>query len=901
MSALGPVTSRREVVPAVLSAIEEALAGRGPAGVLLRGELGAGKSHLVGEVVAELGARSRQVVAVPASISRPYAVMSALLDLPSPVPVPPRYDEVLLERIDELSSDGDLILTVDDLDLADAASLHVLERVVQSGAPAPVAVLGTIGASPPRDEVSRFITRSGAAILDVPPFDLLDLDALVHQHTGAWPEPAVRALLVPVAANPLHALAILDGLAASGALREGALLRSATAPGEPAPDVRDPVIDLVATLEGSDLDVARALAVFGAPATIEEIASVLAAPPLSLLGPVQRLLDKRVVVAADDAVTFANDLYRQAIYGAAPAPVRRLLHSTAGKHGAPAERARHLMASQARPDEVVGAVLAAALDLDNAPGVAAELVADALASTDVGEEAAAALTATRARALARSGRLREAWEAARSAQAHTRDPAVLTALRRVELFSLSTRGRVDDALELIATTLALPVPEPTRALLTHHRSYLSLLGARTPVPLEPLAAAPDDLPLNGLVAEALRRCLLGDTGVALEYAWLASRRYLAADHDPNEGLSADIWLPFIELFHNGPDAARLALHEVVQRRDERGDGWQTAGHQAIGGGIDALAGHIEDAVAQYDAAWESATRTELGWTSQIVGWRILLDVLRGDTPAAARRLAAWDISPGVVQLGIPQVERARMALLEAERRYAEAADTAQQMWSTAIELRLYAWAAMTAPEVARIALRAADDDLRRQVATDLALMPAPAGLPARSARELARAMCEGAYSALPRTAAMIADLAAESGDGLLRLTATEEAAVAAALSGDRDEARGLARDALTLAESFGAAGIAARVSGRMRSAGVRLGSTAPRARPSHGWESLTPTERTVVELIARGLSGPDIARHLHLSPRTVQTHVSHALAKLQVANRVQLAALAVARLAAEAD
>jgi DNA-binding NarL/FixJ family response regulator len=87
----------------------------------------------------------------------------------------------------------------------------------------------------------------------------------------------------------------------------------------------------------------------------------------------------------------------------------------------------------------------------------------------------------------------------------------------------------------------------------------------------------------------------------------------------------------------------------------------------------------------------------------------------------------------------------------------------------------------------------------------------------------------------------------------------------------------------------------------MRSAGVRLGSTATRARPAHGWGSLTPTEQLIVDLVARGLPGPAIARQLHLSPRTVQTHVSHVLAKLDVANRVELAAYAVARTAKPAN
>ena len=41
--------------------------------------------------------------------------------------------------------------------------------------------------------------------------------------------------------------------------------------------------------------------------------------------------------------------------------------------------------------------------------------------------------------------------------------------------------------------------------------------------------------------------------------------------------------------------------------------------------------------------------------------------------------------------------------------------------------------------------------------------------------------------------------------------------------------------------------------------------------------------------VAQGLSNPEIARRLFISSRTVQTHVSHALEKLGLSSRVELA------------
>jgi two-component system, NarL family, response regulator LiaR len=59
-------------------------------------------------------------------------------------------------------------------------------------------------------------------------------------------------------------------------------------------------------------------------------------------------------------------------------------------------------------------------------------------------------------------------------------------------------------------------------------------------------------------------------------------------------------------------------------------------------------------------------------------------------------------------------------------------------------------------------------------------------------------------------------------------------------------------------------------------------------------DNLTPRERQVLELIARGLPNKLIARELEVSEKTVKNHVSHVLAKLGVRDRTQ-AALYAAR------
>jgi predicted ATPase/class 3 adenylate cyclase/DNA-binding CsgD family transcriptional regulator len=62
-----------------------------------------------------------------------------------------------------------------------------------------------------------------------------------------------------------------------------------------------------------------------------------------------------------------------------------------------------------------------------------------------------------------------------------------------------------------------------------------------------------------------------------------------------------------------------------------------------------------------------------------------------------------------------------------------------------------------------------------------------------------------------------------------------------------------------------------------------------RKRPASGWASLTPAELDVVRLMSDGMANKDIAARLFISPRTVETHLTHVYAKLGFTSRVQLA------------
>ena len=91
-------------------------------------------------------------------------------------------------------------------------------------------------------------------------------------------------------------------------------------------------------------------------------------------------------------------------------------------------------------------------------------------------------------------------------------------------------------------------------------------------------------------------------------------------------------------------------------------------------------------------------------------------------------------------------------------------------------------------------------------------------------------------------------------------------------------------------ERLDAARDTARVEATLRDLGIHRGRRGARRRPQIGWDSLTPTEHRVVDLVVEGLTNPQIGERLYVSRRTVQTHLAHVFTKLGVSSRTQLAA-----------
>jgi DNA-binding CsgD family transcriptional regulator len=134
----------------------------------------------------------------------------------------------------------------------------------------------------------------------------------------------------------------------------------------------------------------------------------------------------------------------------------------------------------------------------------------------------------------------------------------------------------------------------------------------------------------------------------------------------------------------------------------------------------------------------------------------------------------------------------------------------------------------------------------------------------------------------------------QSGARLELVRSLIELGAALRRAGERSEARGPLREALDEAERTGALQLAGRASVELEATGARRPE-----RSLSGPDSLTPSERRVAELVAAGHTNREIAQTLFVAQRTVTTHVTHILRKLDVDRRELVAGALGAAVAPE--
>ncbi|WP_232667459.1 helix-turn-helix transcriptional regulator [Pseudonocardia sp. TRM90224] len=108
-------------------------------------------------------------------------------------------------------------------------------------------------------------------------------------------------------------------------------------------------------------------------------------------------------------------------------------------------------------------------------------------------------------------------------------------------------------------------------------------------------------------------------------------------------------------------------------------------------------------------------------------------------------------------------------------------------------------------------------------------------------------------------------------------------AALARLGGDVDAMT----DALETFSKLGARPAATRARAKLKAAGFRLGVRGPRGATRTNRHGLTAREQDVIGLLREGLTGPQIAGRLHISPKTVARHTEAIFTKLGAHTRAE--------------
>src|SRR6185437_14450805 len=197
-------------------------------------------------------------------------------------------------------------------------------------------------------------------------------------------------------------------------------------------------------------------------------------------------------------------------------------------------------------------------------------------------------------------------------------------------------------------------------------------------------------------------------------------------------------------------------------------------------------------------------------------------------------------------------------------------------------------------DAVRLATETGDVSTAKMLAGHTEALASGSEIPHRQANAL---YCRGLIEQDAAVLISAAEWYEKAGRPLMRARALEAAAREFLRIGDRDEGRSAFTQAADVYDSLGAAADVALLQAKFRAHRIRRGPHSKHRQARSGWDSLTPMEVKVAALVGGGMSNPEIAAKLFLSPRTVATHVSHILKKLDVNSRIDIAREAALRTA----
>ena len=933
----GALVGRDSETAMLVRLMTEVASGRGSS-VLIEGEPGIGKSALVRAALAKVADAGCQVfwgagdelgqalpllplleglrVREPSANPRRNTIVRLLrgeLTADRGADVSAALAEQLLALIAEQCAVLPTILVIDDLQWADQASITLWGRLARSVRQVPLVLVGMMRPVPQRDDLLALRRAVGdAARLQLTGLTEAAVAELVAAQTGGKPDDKLLRLADGAAGNPLYVSELVAALARSSSLTitdAGAVeLTSGPAPSS----LSAAIADRLGFVSGSVREVLRAAALLGVDFAVPDLATALGRGVADLVPAVGEACAAGVLAESGNGLGFRHPMIRAALYEEMPVPVRAAWHRDAGRAlaeaGAPVDRvARQLLWAVDGPcgttepmDEWILRWLASNAELlvGQAPRAATELLRQAVTSCQADSAQHDCLVGRLADALFRVGDAAEAEEVANHALAHAVEPDLLVDLHWTLAQCRMKAGRSAESLATLSRALATP------GISARHRARLLVLTARTHSilgevetagrvaadALEAASEASDNWAMGwALHVLTIVTAVQGQTTDALA---LFDRALTVTQADPAQTdlrlllqINKAITLGGLDRYEEAFAAAQQAQHLA----DRVGTVVRLAQAHGALGQLLFDTGRWDDAMAEVEVLHDElkepgAACSDHGIAAVICFHRGEITAARGHLAAAvphATRIGSRVVSPLALarSLDFEQADALPEALATLTAGFADnekELDEIENLFADAV----------------RLATKAGDVSTAKAIADHAAAVAAESQIPHRQANAL---YCHGLLDHDAARLLAAAERYADASRPLLSAKALEAAAGGFICTDDRDQARAAFTKAVEIYTSLGAATDVARLRTSFRAHGIRQGPHAKHRQARSGWNSLTPAEIRIAALVEGGLSNPDIAARLFLSRRTVATHVSHILKKLDLHSRTDIAREAALR------
>ncbi|HEX6026850.1 MAG TPA: helix-turn-helix transcriptional regulator, partial [Solirubrobacter sp.] len=772
---------------------------------------------------------------------------------------------------------GPLVIAVDDAHLGDAPTVRLLVHLAEYAQELPV-VLAVAARRGQLDDSARIRCAPGASVLE--PGNLSDaaVGAFVARRLPDATGDVVAACRRVTGGNPFLLRELLHAIASVGAVTGQQVDRLAPR------RVIDGVLVRLAELPGGAGELAEAIAVLGDGARLRH------AQALAGLEPATAAAVADALVAADilepgDPLAFRHPLIASAVEHHLGPFTRAELHRRAAElfvaDGDDDRAAGHLVFAAPTGDQRVVARLeaaAAAAAERGDPEAARRLLRRALdepADRACRPELLVALARVEA-ALGDGDALVHLDEAVGAIDDDARAASVLRQLARVH------RAREESA---IATRIAARALERAGTASSDRLHATWMLAASMdpesiPAFLQAAGRLVENRPEDPELQAILALVLISQFGDPVEAARLASASVEGEIRDNDDGIGLSFAYSLSALLHAGELAwLEQAANRAVDWARERGSItamgiagiWRGLG-RLTRGDLDGAQADAEIGLRPLRSGWNTDGPQAYALLARVELERGDLDAARAAIEAGAATGAsnpAFLYGRGLVQMRCGDADGA----IES---FTCAGELLESMWKVDSPACL-SWRSGAALAALQAGLRPeaaawAREDLSRARQTRI---PWTIGLALRSEALAAERidLLREALSVLRGSQHVLETVRTQVELGAALRRAGERRAARAELAAARDHAARL-----------GLAALAARADEEHRASGGR-----PRRTRISGAESLTPSERRMVERARTGASNRQIAAELFLTVKTVEWHMSNAFRKLDISSRQDLA------------